>query len=75
MTRDEMIASLEFINRKEALMRSYRAAYPTTWEYLPNQIPDEQLMDRIAVDLGLPLGTILSEDQIRMLLQRERPAQ
>jgi hypothetical protein len=65
MTREEAINALKLIQRREARMQEYKLQYPATW-HLPDLsgCSDDQLMDIIAVDLGLPLGTVFTDEQM-----------
>ena len=74
MTREEMIAALENIQRKDALMVEYRQRYAASLELPANEMSDEQIQDCIAVSLGVPLGTNFSDEQLA-LLQRHWEAE
>jgi hypothetical protein len=71
MTREEAIQALELIQRREQLQREYKARYATTMELPADMVSQEQLRDYLAADLGLPMGTKFTKDQLDMILRSE----
>jgi hypothetical protein len=77
MNRDEMIAALGRLQRKDRLMADIAARYPETWNLPVGEMPTEQLEEIVSVhmicELDLPDDNVrFSEEQIELWASAKR---